>query len=406
MMHINLKRSSFLLVNQVLNSGKSFLLAFVLARYFDKGAFGVYAFIIICLSNYLGFLNSLVYEPLSILKEGVGASYNQVIAYLFHRQTQINAVLGTIFCGLAVLKVFPPVSLALILLFFVGSQLHEYVKRICLNQLDTRTALGLDIIQAVSQGVILLFCVFLKGLTLNTVFFSLAMGCIPTVAYSFIKHKEMFVYTNGLPGIYNARYFKYIKPNLLFSFVSFTSSQLNNFVIFLVLGSVSLANCEAVRLLMIPLHITILAMGNILVPYFSRIAQVMGKEALREKLRSMVIFFLVVFVIFALFILWSGPLMLELFYKGKYARQLPLLGIFATIYIFDGLNGIVTYYLKAVGMIQHGVKIRIVLTLLNAIVLIPLIFRFREAGGLLATMFTGIVLFGSYFRVLVKEKLI
>jgi O-antigen/teichoic acid export membrane protein len=120
----------------------------------------------------------------------------------------------------------------------------------------------------------------------------------------------------------------------------------------------------------------------------------------------MVIFFLVVFVIFALFILWSGPLMLELFYKGKYARQLPLLGIFATIYIFDGLNGIVTYYLKAVGMIQHGVKIRIVLTLLNAIVLIPLIFRFREAGGLLATMFTGIVLFGSYFRVLVKEKLI
>ena len=400
----NINKSAVLLINQIVYSGKSFLLAFLLARYFDKSSFGVYSFVMICLNNSLGFLSSLVYEPLAVLRNGVTASYAEVTAYLFRRQNQLNGVILLFIVVLAVLKVFNVPSLVLIFFFFAASQMHEFLKRIYLNQLDTRASLCFDVVLAGSQLLTLFALSFQGGLTIDKVFLSLSLGCIPTLAFGFMKHRKILFSRRMSPERFDAAYYKYVKPNLVFSFVSFGSSQLNNFVIFLILGGASLANCEAVRLLLVPLHITILAMNNILLPYFSKWTRLLDAHGMRTKSRGLLSLFFAVFLLMAGLVYLSGPLLLEAFYKGKYAQQTYLLGIYALIYVFDGLNLIVTYYLKALGLIHVGIYIRLALIVINIVMLVPLVWFFREAGGLLATLAVGVLMFFSYYIALLKRN--
>jgi O-antigen/teichoic acid export membrane protein len=229
---------------------------------------------------------------------------------------------------------------------------------------------------------------------------------VPTITYGFMKHREVLRGDGWGLYVFDQPYRQYIKPNLLFYFINFFSSQMNNFVIFFVLGSINLANCEAVRMLLIPLHITILAMGNVLVPYFSNNIRILTSSTMKKNFQTILAFFFVVFAAASILVISSGPFLLGLFFQGKYDKEIYLLPIFVGIYLFDGMNCLITCYLKARGLMHIGVRIRTIFVLISVVLLFPFVARFREAGALLVTMMSGIFLFFSYFRALSKAKLV
>lgn len=404
---INLNKSINLLFSQVAYSGKSFLIAFVLARYFDKVTFGVYSFAIIGLNNYLALLTNLVYEPLAILKNEVKSGYSNVITYLFRKQWQLNLILFPLLFSFLFFKIngLTIRRIVLILVFFILSQMHEFFKRIQLGQLETKVALAYDLAATVFQLSFLFLIFLLKKMDLDNVFMALSLGCIPTILFGLVKHPEVFAPHAAIKDLFAHNYYKYVKPNLMFFVVGFSSNQFNNFAIFLFLGSSNLANCEAVRLIVIPLHITILAMGSILIPYFSKNLSMYGREEAIKKFKHVFSFSLVLFCIFALFVLIMGPISLTLFYGIKYQSQFILLVIYTFVYVFDGLNTILISFLKSLGLINEGLRWRFVVAIVNLILVFPLLHLFKEAGGLFSMMISSAVMVILYFNILRTKKL-
>ena len=76
------------------------------------------------------------------------------------------------------------------------------------------------------------------------------------------------------------------------------------------------------------------------------------------------------------------------------------------IYVFEGMNAIVTYYLKAMGMINIGINIKKYLLIINIIILIPLIMVFKETGALMTTMISGALLFFIFLRTLSAKNIL
>lgn len=403
----NVNKSINLLFSQVAYSGKSFLIAFVLARYFDKAAFGIYSFAIIASNNYLALLTGLVYEPLAILKNEVKSRYENVITYLFRKQWQLNLVLCLLLSSLLFFNIAGLTArrLILILIFFVLSQLHEFFKRIQLGQLETKVALAYDIAATVFQLSFLFMLFVINRVDLDNVFIALSLGCIPTIIYGFLRHPEVFAPYRTTKSMFSRDYYRYVKPNLMFFIVGFSSNQFNNFAIFLFLGSSSLANCEAVRLTIVPLHITILAMGNILIPYFSKNISIHGREEAAKKFRHVFSFSLIIFGLFALFMLMVGHTFLTYFYGAKYQGQYTLLAIYTFIYVFDGLTIVLISFLKSLGLINEGLRKRFVVAVLNLILVFPLLHYFKEAGGLLSMMVASAVMVALYLNILRSRKL-
>ncbi|MFA5163956.1 MAG: hypothetical protein WC481_00110 [Candidatus Omnitrophota bacterium] len=246
----------------------------------------------------------------------------------------------------------------------------------------------------------------MKKVDLDNVFIALSLGCVPTILFGLIKHPEVFAPHKAIKDIFARSYYKYVKPNFMFFIVGFASNQFNNFAIFMFLGSSNLANCEAVRLTIIPLHITILAMGNILIPYFSKNLAVYGKEETVIKFRHVLSLSLVIFGIFALFMLASGPALLTYFYGAKYQNQLILLVIYTFIYVFDGLTIILISFMKSLGLINEGLRRRFIVAILNIILVFPLLHYYKEAGGLFSMMVSSAIMVVMYFKILRNRKLV
>ncbi|MDD5757110.1 MAG: polysaccharide biosynthesis C-terminal domain-containing protein [bacterium] len=274
-----------------------------------------------------------------------------------------------------------------------------------MGQLETKVALAYDLAATVFQLSFLFLIFLLKKMDLDNVFMALSLGCIPTILFGLVKHPEVFAPHAAIKDLFAHNYYKYVKPNLMFFVVGFSSNQFNNFAIFLFLGSSNLANCEAVRLIVIPLHITILAMGSILIPYFSKNLSMYGREEAIKKFKHVFSFSLVLFCIFALFVLIMGPISLTLFYGIKYQSQFILLVIYTFVYVFDGLNTILISFLKSLGLINEGLRWRFVVAIVNLILVFPLLHLFKEAGGLFSMMISSAVMVILYFNILRTKKL-
>jgi len=402
MLNINYYKIFCLLFNQIIYSGKNFVLTVFLGRIVSKYEFGIFSLIAIGLINYQRILNSLLYEPLPILLNKSELSLKSIVSFLFPKQCIIHLFLiffvvsnkllhyGSLSWNLTIAVIF----------YYIMSQFYEYTKRIRLSVLKTNIALFYDISLIITQFVLLTILYIINHFTLELILTALSLGYIPCIIFS-CKSIPLFADTSNINmNSLSLEYRTYVKPNTGILLLDFCSGHINNFIIFIVLGSSSLANCEAIRMLMIPLHVLNMAMGNILIPYYSSKVATLSKNDNIKNFYHTLFLCLLVIVPCSLLIIFFSPLLTSILYDNKYQGLNSLVIIYSFIYFFDSLQTILICYIKSNGLMMELIKIKIIGSVTNVVLLLPLLLLFNAPGALGSRLVVGILFTFFYYNVI------
>ena len=112
------------------------------------------------------------------------------------------------------------------------------------------------------------------------------------------------------------------------------------------------------------------------------------------------------YAVFTFLIIIFGPWLLEFFFGNKYAGQTPLVILFTILYAVDGVTIVVISYIKANDQLASAIIIRIITVIVNIGLLMPLLYYYKETGGIAARLGAGIFITTGLIFLLYKKKLL
>lgn len=192
------KPAYWVLFDQLLFSGGSFLTTILLARNLNMGSFGTYASVTLVLFLLLGASNALIISPFQV-RIARDTNAHRYISVLFIGQVTLTMLLLII--GGLVLWSTPLIMLSIpaLLLWSAGFLLHDFFRRVLLTRGQTKKALALDGLTNVVQIVWLAALAASNRLTLSGAVWVIGITYVPALLLGvyFIKPKlypRRFIY--------------------------------------------------------------------------------------------------------------------------------------------------------------------------------------------------------------------
>lgn len=181
----------WVLLDQAMFSGGSFLTTVILARGLDMGTFGLYSSVVLVLFLLLGISNALVIAPFQV-RIASEEKPGRYISVLFEGQLILTGVM--MIAGALVLGITKPDALPVIpvLLWGAGFLMHDFLRRVLLTRGFAKQALTLDGLTNVVQIVMLAALSAGNRLSLNSAAWVIGLTYLPAIALGIYYIKPRF----------------------------------------------------------------------------------------------------------------------------------------------------------------------------------------------------------------------
>lgn len=345
---------NYAILDQCLISGTNFLLSIILARVLPPSEFGLYIFAFTILVVSVGFMNSIITSPLSVLGAPVGKeTWNKFLYVSLVMFFSVSILLMIIlftsyFClkesiyhlNASVLGV-----VGMIVLLYIG---QEFVRRALLTRLKVRHAFIIDMITYLTRLLMILLFVYLEDIDCTTIIyifgFTSLFGIISGLYSGDLTFKvQEFRFDYSILR----EFWNYSKWTLAEWIPFVLSGQLYIFIVTFVLGNDATGILGACRNLIAPLSILLIGIMNFALPYYSNVNKTSGEKILKQSLRG---FFTVLFtcVMIYLFIINCYAEQFLYFLFGKYSIYANIVFLYSVGIFFNFVFKPADIYLRVV----------------------------------------------------------
>jgi len=195
--HILKNNKVWVLADQAVFSGTSFLTTILMARMLDPESFGMFASIVLFIYLAISMINAIVIQPLQVSLARVD-DINTYLSFSFWLQLLIVvsvllAALATLQIDIALLSVYS-VRPTGILCFAAGFIFQDYFRKLFLAQALPRIAFFVDALTAVLQLGIIGYALFYQNLKLHQLLWYLGMAYAPSMLYGILQIRPSFSY--------------------------------------------------------------------------------------------------------------------------------------------------------------------------------------------------------------------
>lgn len=388
------------LADQGIVSMGTFAVSVLVARWLPVVDYGVYALLFGLIVLWNSVQNSLVIYPLSV--QGATVNPGEIGLQAFAALTATSAInlpMGILALGVGLW--YDRLHLAVTFVLALGlGQAQEVVRRSLMAQSRHRDALLGDIVSYLGQALVIWFSSFWRPLSLEVVFWSMALTSGMATLVQFVQVRCRSVSWFQMREWWRG-YWLLGRWMLVNNLVNTLSVQAVSWVVAAFHGPTQVAALRAVSNVMGVTHPVLFGVGNIIVPETARVQHERGAhEARRTAFRYGAQGLVVLAPVYLVAIAWPNSV-LSIFYgsTSTYAGLSLGLQLFAIAYALNYVSSVIASLLNGLQKTQLALKIQLLVAALSALVGLPM----AAMGGSLGAI-AGILM-AAVGRVLISVVL-
>lgn len=378
---------NYAILDQWLISGTNFFLSIILARVLSPSEFGLYIFAFTTLVVTVGFMNSTITSPLSVLGAPVGKeTWNKflcvsLIMFFFVSIFLMIILFTSYFClkeSIYHLNASVLGAVGIIVLPYLG---QEFVRRALLTRLKVRYAFLIDMITYLTRLLMVLLFVYLEDIDCTTIIYIFGFTSLLGIIFG-LYSSDLILKVQDFRIDYSIlkEFWNYSKWTLA-EWVPFVlSGQLYIFVVTFVLGNDANGILGACRNLIAPLSILLIGIMNFALPYYSNVNKASGENKLKRSLRGFFTVLLTCVLIYLVVVNFYAEQFLY-FLFGKYSMYANVVFLYSVGIFFNFLFKPADMYLRVIIKPKLVFISRLITGVICVILCYPLVLYFGIEGA-------------------------
>lgn len=409
--------------DQIFFAGSNFTINVLLARWMSTQEYGLFVVIYSWFILIQNIYEATIVEPMNIFGAGKYFKYfRKYLGYLYIGHALYTSLLGLV---VAFIGIF--------VLFYSSTQnaLIVFAMSVCIPFLLTRwltrqpfyvlskphlAAIGGFIYFVISVLIIILLNMnsYLNGITALAAMSIGGFIASITLSVFFLMPDFRFKQTEGeISGNQVlVDHWQYGRWSVMTRIMYWAQIYINYIILPIILSVTLSAALRATMNLIEPMYMAVTATISIILPYFVRSYQSGGRSSLNQRLRTVLVLYTAITIIFSIAIIVAGGSVIHFIYDGKFDQYVsPLYVILiALVPVLGAFNASINAALLAIGGVKQSFFARIIPTVLALTVGIWLLWQFNLVGAAISTLFlelaTLILLSYQYIQFDDKEKIV
>lgn len=394
----------WVILDQAIFSGGSFVTTILLARLLNAESFGLFASIILFAYLGISLTGAMVIQPLqvSLAKTIDKESYN---SFCFWLQTGLLALLAAssylLFqFELTILATYSTLGIG-VLFFLISFISQDYFRKLFLAQSLVRQALWIDAISVSIQISILTYYFFGQRPVLENLLWYLGLSYFPAILISILKIRPIH-YTAAWRD-YARMHYQQGKWLILTAFTQWWSSNLFVVASGLFLGMQALGAFRLVQSLFGVLNILLQTFENYVLPETARLLHE-SHDLAKTHLRTLSLQSAAVFGILLLFIFTFSEQIIVLAGGAEYAEYAFVVKGMAILYLFIFISYPVRMAIRALVLNKHFFQGYLISLLFSLLSFQYLLQEFHLIGAIIGLIGSQIILLIFWQFILSKHN--